>query len=177
MIYFQHKIKLIIILTLTSLISEESWKIYDDAEIAIIHISIETESLNWMYDNVQSDSLHIATVQFQNSYINEMVDSVGFRIRGNTSRNSEKKSFKIDFNHFVPGRQFYNIEKLNLNGEHNDPSIIRSKLCLDLFQEIGMVSSRASHAKLFINDEYYGLYISVEHIDDTFVSKKFNPTL
>ncbi|MCB9248748.1 MAG: CotH kinase family protein [Ignavibacteriales bacterium] len=36
---------------------------------------------------------------------------------------------------------------------------------------IGIVSSRASHAAVYINGDYYGLYISVEHIDENFIKK------
>ena len=51
---------------------------------------------------------------------------------------------------------------------------MRSKLCWDIFQKVGIVSSRASHAKLYINGSYYGLYISIEHIDDSFVAKNYS---
>ena len=154
--------------------ADESWKIYNDSELAYIYIAIDSEDLEWIYNNVESDSLHPVTVVFQNEYIDEIVDSVGFRLRGNTSRSAQKKSFKLDFNHFISGRDFYGIEKLNLNGEHNDPSIFRSKLSWDFFQNIDMISSRASYAKVYINEEYYGLYISVEHIDDTFLTKNYD---
>ena len=166
--------KVFIIIAFTGfLLSDESWKVYDESELAVIHITVDPEDLEWMYDNVESDSIHPATIQFQNAYLDETIDSIGFRLRGNTSRNAAKKSFKIDFNHFISGRDFYDVEKLNLNGEHNDPSIIRSKLCWDFYQNIGMASSRASHAVLYINEEYFGLYISIEHIDDRFLSKNF----
>ena len=36
-----------------------------------------------------------------------------------------------------------------------------------------MTASRANHVEVYINESYYGLYISVEHIDDTFLSKRF----
>ncbi len=152
---------------------DDSWRVYDDSEIAVINIYIDQDKIDWMYDNVYSDSLHVASFSFQNAYINESTDSIGFRLRGNTSRNAAKKSFKVDFNHFKSGRNFFGIEKLNLNGEHNDPSIVRSKICWDLYQEIGMVSSRAAHAELYINEEYYGLYVSVEHIDDSFIDRNY----
>ena len=105
--------------------------------------------------------------------INETVDSIGFRLRGNTSREAAKKSFKVSFNTFVSGREFYGVDKLNLNGEHNDPSIIRSKLCFDHYKTIGMTATRANHVEVYINGQYYGLYISVEHIDDEFLNKNF----
>jgi len=139
----------------------------------VIRIEVAEEDLDWIYENVQSDSLHPATVHFKNALIDETIEDVGFRIRGNTSRVSQKKSFKLSFNTFVPGREFYDVDKLNLNGEHNDPSIIRSKLAWDHYGTIGMVAPRAAHCAVYINDVYYGLYISVEHIDDEFVKTHF----
>lgn len=153
--------------------TDESWKLYDDSHIPRIDITINPQSLLWMYNNVQSDSEHVATVRFKNNWIDEVVDSIGFRIRGNTSRVSKKKSFKVSFNSFIKGREFYGVDKLNLNGEHNDPSIIRAKLSFDLYKDIGKKASRANHTMLYINDKYYGLYISVEHIDDEFLEKNF----
>ena len=89
------------------LYADDSWKVYDDTEIATINITIDADDLEWMYNwqNVESDSLHPASIHFQNAHIDETVDSVGFRLRGNTSRNAQKKSFKLDFNHFISGRE------------------------------------------------------------------------
>ena len=170
---FQKNRFILSLIFLSFLLGDESWKVYDDSEMAIIEITVDPEDLIWIYENVDSDSFHLATIHFQNGYIDEIIDSVGFRLRGNTSRNAQKKSFKLDFNHFISGRDFYDVEKINLNGEHNDPSIVRSKLCWDFYQEIGVPSTRASHTKVFINGEYYGLYISVEHIDDTFLKRNY----
>lgn len=152
---------------------DESWILYDDSQVARVDITIDPAAIIWLYQNVQSDSEFVASFHFQNAYINETVDSIGFRLRGNTSRNAQKKSFKISFNTFISGREFYGVDKLNLNGEHNDPSIIRSKLCFDHFQTIGMNASRANHVQVYINGVYYGLYISVELIDNEFIKKNF----
>lgn len=158
--------------------AEDSRMVYDDSEVAEIRITIDLDVLGWIFDsaNVHSDSIHLAQFHFKNKYIDETVENVGFRLRGNTSRESAKKSFKISFNTFVSGRKFYSLDKMNLNGEHNDPSIIRSKICCDWFNEIGLTASRAAHAAVYINDEYYGLYISVEHIDDEFVNRRYRDT-
>jgi len=166
---------LAILLINPGIASNNSWMIYDDLEVAEIHITIDPEILEWIYNgsNLNSDSLHLAQFHFKNRYIDESVENVGFRLRGNTSRASAKKSFKISFNTFVSGREFYGLDKMNLNGEHNDPSIIRSKLCWDMFNDIGMIASRAAHAAVYINDVYYGLYISVEHVDDEFIDKHY----
>ncbi|MEC7926782.1 MAG: CotH kinase family protein, partial [Candidatus Neomarinimicrobiota bacterium] len=153
---------------------DESWKLYDDTWVDEIQITIDSGRLEWIYENVYSDSIHPITVRYVSEWFNETIDSVGFRLRGNTSRVSAKKSFKLDINYFEQGRSFYGVEKLNLNGEHNDPSIIRSKLCWDLYHDLGMVTPRSTHVAVYINDEFYGLYISVEHIDDEFLEKNFS---
>jgi hypothetical protein len=166
------------ILTLFPLFSlfaqtDDSWKVFSDSTPVRIDITINNATLQWIYNNVQSDSEHIASVRFRNAYIDETLDSIGFRLRGNTSRTSKKKSFKVSFNSFTKGRKFHGVEKLNLNGEHNDPSIIRSKLSFDLFRDMGITASRANHARVYINGVYYGLYVNVEHVDEEFLKKNF----
>jgi len=153
--------------------NDDSWKLYDDTGLARIDITVDPAKLQWIYTHPQSDSEHCARFHFRNALIDESLDSIGFRLRGNTSRESAKKSFKVSFNSFISGREFHGVDKLNLNGEHNDPSIIRSKLCFDLYHDIGRIASRASHVQLYINGRYYGLYISVEQVDDEFLSKNF----
>jgi hypothetical protein len=103
----------------------------------------------------------------------DTVDNIGFRLRGNTSRTSAKKSYKVAINSFFPGRKYFGFEKLNLNGEHNDPSIIRSRLSWELFRDMEVPAPRSGHAELYINGLYMGLYINVEHIDEEFVLSRF----
>ena len=113
------KLVLFIFITLLtkSVYADNSWMVYDDTTMATIQIEVDSNALDYIYNNVESDSMHAASIHFLNHWIDQSVDSVGFRLRGNTSRHSEKKSFKLDFNHFVSGRDFYGLEKLNLNAK------------------------------------------------------------
>ncbi|MBX2991813.1 MAG: CotH kinase family protein [Bacteroidetes bacterium] len=149
--------------------------VYLDTTVATIRILIDPDSLAQILDpaNAQSDHEFPATFFFENPIISDTVENIGFRLRGNTSRVSQKKSFKVSINSFERGRKFSGLEKLNINGEHNDPSIIRAKLSWDLFAKAGVPASRASHTQLYINGLYYGLYISVEHVDENFVQTRF----
>jgi hypothetical protein len=149
--------------------------LYDDTVIPSVHISIDPDSLAAMYnpDSLESDYEYPANFVFDNGVARDSLGMIGMRLRGNTSRFAAKKSFKVSFNTFVPGRKFHGIEKLNLNGEHNDPSVIRAKLCWDLFARAGVPAPRANHMRVFINGTYYGLYINVEHVDENFVLSRF----
>jgi hypothetical protein len=148
--------------------------IYRDDIVPRVDIFIDPDTLDWIYENVESYIEFHADFVFTSDTISDTIPEIGFRLRGNTSRVSQKKSFKISFNTFHPGRQYHGVEKLNLNGEHNDPSVIRSKIAWDLFRDFGIPVPRANHVEVYINGNYYGLYINVEHIDEEFVESRFD---
>lgn len=151
----------------------EPGELYRDDVVPRIDILIHPDSLEWIYENVESDHEFSATFIFNNGTVNDTVDEIGFRLRGNTSRYSKKKSFKVSFNTFHSGRKYYGVEKMNLNGEHNDPSVIRSKLCWDMLATMSVPAPRSNHVEVYINGSYYGLYINVEHIDEEFVHSRY----
>jgi hypothetical protein len=153
---------------------DPSAQLFDDSEPARINVAIPEASLQWLYQHVNSDSEFYASFQFHNRWITKSIDSVGFSLRGNTSREAAKKSFQISFNTFKKKGDFRGLEKINLRADHNDPSLMRSKLCFDLFQKIGVTASRSHFVRMYINDRYYGLYVHVEHIDNTFVERSFS---
>lgn len=143
-------------------------------EVAFVYIQIAPADLNLILtDSLYADHEFPATFRYLSSTIDETVANVGFRLRGNTSRNAAKKSFKVSFNEFVQGQKWKGVEKLNLNGEHNDVSILRSRLCNQLLKNAGLPAARTSYVRLYINNEYRGLYLNVEHIDEEFLQRRF----
>ena len=155
--------------------SGSKW-VFDDSTLPEIRITIDPEFLSEILadSNQQSNKEFYASFAISKEGVTETADSVGFRLRGNTSRASKKKSFKISFNTFVQGREYRGLDKMNINGEHNDPTIMRAKLSWDMFEEMGVKASRANHVMFYINDVFYGLYLNVEHIDDEMITKVFD---
>lgn len=153
----------------------ENGQLYVDTLVPRIDITIEPDTLEWLYqyENLESDIEFSSEFVFDNGNIRDTIYPVGFRLRGNTSRYSQKKSFKVSFNRFIKGGKYYGVEKLNLNGEHNDPSVIRSKVGWDLLRNRNIPAPRSNHVQVYINGDYYGLYISVEHIDEEFIKSRF----
>ena len=149
--------------------------IFDDSEVARIDIVIHSDSLEALLaeGNEWSDHEYPAIFTYTSSGIQQTIYNVGLRLRGNTSRYASKKSFKISFNTFQSGGNFYGVEKMNLNGEHNDPTIMRAKLAWTFFNDFQCFASRSNHVELYINNEYKGLYVNVEHIDEEFVQLRF----
>ena len=131
-------------------------------EIAEIHISINNTDLNILLgDSLYTDHHFPATFYYHSSALRDTIQNVGFRVRGNTSRGAYKKSFKVSFNEYTQGKKFKGIEKMNLIGQHNDPSLLRYWLSLNILNTNHIISSRSSFIKLYINGEYKGVYLCI----------------
>jgi spore coat protein H len=140
-----------------------------------IHVTIDSDSLAWILDgeNVENQRELPASVRIVVDGAVYERDPIGFRLRGNTSRYAAKKSFKVSFNSFKEGATLFGMEKLNINGSHNDPSMMRAKIAWDLAARMDITASRSIHARMYINGAYMGLYLIVEHIDEIFVADRF----
>ena len=143
-------------------------------EVASIFIALPATQLDLLLgDSLYTDHEFLAQFTYQSTNFNLTLAQVGFRVRGNTSRNAGKKSFNIDFNEFVAGQKFLDIDNMNLLGNHNDPSQLRAWLSGKIVQQAELPASRSSYVKLFINNEYKGLYLNNEAIDDEFLQSRF----
>ncbi|MFI4897472.1 MAG: CotH kinase family protein [Phycisphaerales bacterium JB059] len=148
---------------------------FRDDELTRITVTMDQMDLEAMLADPFSNVYRPCVVRIENSQVDETVLDVAIRPRGNTARNAIKKSWKIKFNEFVPGREVHGLEKLNLNGHQNDPSVVRGKLAWDVYNAFGVPSPRASMVRLVINDGSLvdDVYANVEQIDDEFLSAWF----
>jgi spore coat protein CotH len=151
----------------------EPGPVFRDDLLPKIRLYLPQDSLGKMYLNPASNREMRTLFVFESGDIRDTLPVVGIRFRGNTSRQSAKKSIKISFNTYNSRQSFFGLEKMNLNGEHNDPSVIRSKLCWDLCRSFGVPAPRSNHILLYINDQFWGVYINVEQIDEEFAGLRF----
>jgi len=144
-------------------------------EIAVIRIEIDPDSLDFALALADPTNEHEypASFIYESSVRTDTLMNVGFRLRGSSSLNAIKKSFKLSVNSFTPGAKWLGLEKLNLVAQHNDPSLLRAKLCWDGIRHFGLAGSRTSFVKVYINNEFKGLYLNVEHIDENFANTYF----
>lgn len=153
--------------------SAQRGSLYDDSRVSTISIQIDPDSLALIMTDVLSDHYFLAQFIFSDGTVSDTLERIGLRLRGNTSRYSKKKSFKISFNEYDSTRKYQNVKKLNLNGQHNDPTMIREKLYYDLWKKAGMVERRSAFVRLYINNIYYGLYTNIEEMDKSWLKRNF----
>ncbi|MGE3509592.1 MAG: CotH kinase family protein [Vicinamibacterales bacterium] len=99
------------------------------------------------------------------------VRNVGVRSRGLGSRNPVKLGLLIDVDYYTTGQQFVGLTSLVLDNIWQDPSMLREFLTMSFFRHLGQPVPREAFTRLFINEEYQGLYAVVEDIDAAFVGR------
>lgn len=98
--------------------------------------------------------------------------NVGVRMKGNTSRESKKLSFKIDVDEYI-NQTYQGLKTFNLNGNHNDPSISREYLSANMMHSAGNKSLRANHVQLYLNGALRGVYSNAEQVNKKFLESRF----
>jgi len=139
-------------------------------EVTEVYVTLDPQDLADIYANPESDDLKVGSVRWKNSVIDEVIEDVGIRLRGgNFTRGATRKSWKLDINDFAPGRDFYGLESINLNGDHNDPTMLRRAMAHEFLWRMGLPTSRTHYAALYVNGEFISMTLHTEHVDDEFV--------
>lgn len=127
--------------------------------------------LNAAYPDSIAEQYRLCTVTFDGV----VVPNSGIRQRGNFSNaviSGKKKPFKIAFD-AVEEQRFDGLKKINLNNFTSDPTLLHESLGYLLYRESGVPAPRTSYAELFVNNEYWGLYLLTENVDKTFLKRHF----
>ncbi|MFZ5481665.1 MAG: CotH kinase family protein [Myxococcota bacterium] len=103
----------------------------------------------------------------------EAWSDVGVRYRGHSSlwlpnySDGNRWGFKLSFDAFVPGREFHGgLETLNLLGTEGDYTLAREVLALERLRGAGVPAPRAGWARVYVDEEYLGLFPLTEEADD-----------
>ncbi|MFB3776659.1 MAG: CotH kinase family protein [Bryobacteraceae bacterium] len=147
---------------------------FDDSKVQEIRLYFD--NANWYNTLYQAHSSNPNDPYFsaRMAYGDLVLPTIGARFKGNASfrRTGTKKSFKLDFNEFVPGTTFLGLKKLNLNNGDLQPDFLREKLFCDFVGKF-IPANRAVHVRVYVNDVYWGLYIAVEEPDKTMMRDRF----
>lgn len=104
----------------------------------------------------------------------QVVRNIGIRSRGTGSRSGVKPGLRVDFDRYTTDQKFLGLKSFILRNQTQDASNMHERLSMLLFRRLGLPASREAHTKLFINNQYEGLYTIVESVDKTFLEERFN---
>jgi hypothetical protein len=116
---------------------------------------------------------------FSNGYSESVIvngnklDSIGIQYKGNSSYDATytKNPLHISLDEFAE-RDFSGITDFKLSNGYGDPSQIRECLSYAILKNY-MHCAEANFAKVFINDQYIGLYSNIENVGKKFCNNHF----
>jgi len=175
----------------------ESAKLFNINDIPEIKLQFSLSEWNRLlanYDlNPNNETNVISKFTFTLNGNSSVLDSIGVKLRGNSSRRRPEGSFGqthnainpnwnhchfgVDFTKYKDGRYFSGLDKLILKWFKDDANYVREIYCYDLFKRYNVwTAPRASYAKLTVHVDgdsksaYYGVYSMIEQVDAYFIA-------
>lgn len=147
-------------------------------EDTVNEINIEIDEADWqdMLENPLEEEYHKANITING----ETVGNVAIRTKGNTSltfvanSDSDRYSFKLDFDYYDSNGNYYGLKKLCLNNNYSDNSSMREYISYKIMGEMGLDVPQCGYSNITVNGEEWGLYLAVEAIDETFLATHFD---
>jgi spore coat protein CotH len=173
--------------------------VYDINSIPKISIQINTSDWNQFLDyydqNKHNEEYVAANISFDKDAKPILFDSIGLRLRGNTSRRRPEgktgevhnstspdwhhASFTIKFNQYKKGQKLSGLERINLKWFKDDANYVRELYCYDLFERFGVwTAPQASYCRLEIDVKedkapaYFGVYLMVEAVNEDYLEAR-----
>lgn len=177
--------------------------VWDDEVLPEVHLNVslaEWNRLLALYDaNAFTTQYVQATLSFVKDGETTVIDNVGLRLKGNTSRRRPEGSYSqmhqrdnTDWHHAHFGvnlRKFADdaahtiqgVRKLHLKWFKDDPAYVREVFCYELFRRAGVWTAvRDNYCRLWLHVEgdskeaYYGVYELMEPIDKHYLKDRKN---
>ncbi len=160
----------------TGITMEYESKLFDTSEVLEVNILMEAADWENMLDNAMAEEY----VQCDVEIGGQTFYRVGIRPKGNTSLSSiamdpttDRYSLKLEFDQYVEGQTCFGLDKLILNNSYADTTYMKEALVYDMFQAVGADASLYNHAKVSVNGEYWGLYLALEAVEDSFLLRNY----
>ena len=151
-------------------------ELFDTSSILTVNILMDEADWDDMLANAAAEEYYQCDVEIGGTTFYR----VAIRPKGNTSLTSiasapttDRYSFKLEFDHYVDGQTCFGLDKLILNNNYADATNMKEALIYDMYQYLGADASLYNYAKLSVNGEYWGVYLALEAVEDSFLLRNY----
>ncbi|BCR35875.1 CotH kinase family protein [Mariniplasma anaerobium] len=148
--------------------------IYPHDEVVEVNIDIDESVYSQLVLSAMEETYYVCNITYNGYTLND----VAIRTKGNSSlrdviqAGGDRFSYNIDLNYYQD-QDLFGIDKIILNNLYSDPTMMVEYLTYEALASLDTVSSRTTFVALSINNEYYGLYLSVEQVGNEFLDQNF----
>ena len=160
----------------TGISMEYETKLFDTSSILTVNILMDEADWNDMLENATTEEYYQCDVEVNGTTFYR----VAIRPKGNTSLTSiasdpttDRYSFKLEFDHYVDGQTCFGLDKLILNNNYADATNMKEALIYDMYRYLGADASLYNYAKISVNGEYWGVYLALEAVEDSFMLRNY----
>lgn len=160
----------------TGVTMEYESALFDTDEPMTVNIVIDEADWQDMLAGATAEEYHQCDVEINGETFSE----VGIRTKGNTSLatiaadpTTDRYSFKLEFDQYVSGQTCYGLDKLVLNNNYADATNMKEALVYDMYQYLGVDASLYNYAAIYVNGEYWGVYLALEAVENNFLLRNY----
>ena len=150
--------------------------LFDTDSVISVNILMDDADWNAMLENSTAEEYYQCDVEVNGTTFYR----VGIRPKGNSSLTSiasdpttDRYSFKLEFDQYVDGQTCFGLDKLILNNNYADATNMKEALIYDMYQYLGADASLYNYAKISVNGEYWGVYLALEAVEDSFMLRNY----
>lgn len=150
--------------------------LFDTDQPLTVNILMDESDWQEMLNNAAEEEYYTCDVEING----ETFYRVGIRPKGNTSLSSiasdpttDRYSFKLEFDQYVDGQTCYGLDKLVLNNNYADATGMKEALVYDMYQFLRTDASLYNYAAIYINGQYWGVYLALEAVEDSFLLRNY----
>ena len=138
-------------------------------------IDIVMEDWDGFIETCENEEYSLCSVEIDG----EEFRNVGIRAKGNTSlssvsaMDSDRYSFKIEFDQYDSSENYYGLDKLSLNNLIQDNTCMKDYMVYQMMREFGVDAPLCSYAYITVNGEDWGLYLAVEGVEESFLQRNY----
>lgn len=140
---------------------------FDDTVLQELRLAINSKDWATLKENYLSNEYYPCDVRWNG----QVVRNVGIRSRGTGSRSGAKPGLRVDFDRYTGNQQFLGLKSFVLRNNTQDETNLHERLAMLVYRRIGAAAPRETHARLYVNDEYAGIFTIVEAIDKAFLRR------
>ncbi|MCI9148691.1 MAG: hypothetical protein HFG73_10620 [Hungatella sp.] len=151
-------------------------ELFDTSRIMEIDIRMDEDEWADMLANALEENYYSCDVVING----ETIYHAGIRPKGNTSLTSvaadpdtDRFSFKIEFDRYVDGQTCFGLDKLVLNNNYADATNMKEALVYDMYRYLGADASLYNYAEISVNGRYWGVYLALEAVEDSFQLRNY----
>ena len=149
--------------------------LFNTEQILSVDILIDPEDWQELLDTAINETYYRCDIRING----QTYSSVGIRAKGNTSlsmvaaSDSDRYSFKVQFDEYVTGQTCMGLDKLVLNNNYADATMMKEALTYDLFALLGADASLYNYAQVSVNGQYWGVYLALEAVEESFAMRNY----